>query len=240
MMRSFKKLWAALEALVYPRRAVCMGCGTAVGCEEDWICPACRLTLAENWIGAGRPPKGLRAAAYAYFYSGAAAGIVQRMKYDGVYRLVPFMGEAMARASRFIEPMAADCVTSVPMHEKRLRERGFDHAGLLAEDVAGRLSLPYEALLMRTRDTPQQARLDDADRRRNLKGAIEAKGSVAGRRILLVDDVCTTGATAGACAKALYRAGAQSVYLLCYAMARPKGRRGQGSGRPDDRDRAHK
>ena len=80
------------------------------------------------------------------------------------------------------------------------------------------------AALERVRNTRQQARLY-AEERQNMDGAIALRGDVAGRRILLVDDVCTTGATANACARALLDAGAEAVYLLCFAVAGEGGQR---------------
>lgn len=214
-----KKLWKGLLALLYPKRANCMGCGAATGCREDWICPDCRQALTRSWVGAETPPKGIDAAAYAYVYQGPAAGIVRRLKYSGVGRLAAFMGEDMARACRFIEPTGADCVACVPMHRKRLRQRGYNHAELLAREVAARLGLPFVPALARTRNTRQQARLDDRARWQNLRDAFAVSESVAGRRVLLVDDVCTTGSTAMACAQALRQGGAEAVYLLCYTRA---------------------
>ena len=112
--------------------------------------------------------------------------------------------------------MASACV---PMHKKRRKQRGRNHAELLARDVAARLELPYLDALERTRDTRQQARLDDKARRQNLRDAFAVRESVAGRRVILVDDVCTTGSTAMACARALRNGGAERVFLLCYARA---------------------
>jgi len=90
----------------------------------------------------------------------------------------------------------------------------------LARWIAGRLGLPFVEALARTRNTRQQAQLDDRERRRNLKGAFAVTADVKGRRVLLVDDVCTTGTTARCCAKALRRGGAERVYLLCYSLAK--------------------
>lgn len=212
----------ALKALLFPLRANCMGCGAATGCREDWICPACRQELAQSWVGAEPPPQGIDAAAYAYVYRGAAAGIVRRLKYSGVGQLAAFMGADMVRAYRFIEPTGADCVACVPMHVARLRRRGCNHAELLARDVAARLDLPYVSALTRVRNTRQQARLDDHARRINLIDAFQVRESVAGRRVLLIDDVCTTGSTAMACARTLRSGGAARVYLLCYTRAGKK------------------
>ena len=186
------------------------------------MCPECRLELTQSWVGAEPPPRGIDGAAYAYVYHGAAAGIVRRLKYSGVGRLAAFMGEDMVRAYRFLEPTGADCVACVPMHKRRQKRRGYNHAELLARDVAARIDLPYVDALERIRNTRQQARLDDHARRINLRGAFQVSTSVAGRRIILVDDVCTTGSTARECAKALKSAGAARVYLLCYTRAGKK------------------
>ena len=210
----------ALRTLLFPLRANCMGCGAATGCREDWICPACREALTRGWVGASPPPKGMDAAAFAYTYHGAAVGIVSLLKYRGVTRLAGFMGGDMARAYRFIEPTGADCVTCVPMHPKRRARRGYNHAELLARELSAQIGIPFVELLERVRDTPQQARLDADARRSNVSGAFRALDAAGGRRVLLVDDVCTTGSTATACARALRAAGAGAVCLVCYAKAR--------------------
>ena len=210
----------AIRTLLFPLRANCMGCGAATGCREDWICPACREALTQGWVGASPPPEGIDAAAFAYVYHGAAVGLVSRLKYGGVYRLAGFMGGDMARAYRFIHPTGADCVTCVPMHPKRRVRRGYNHAELLARELSARVEIPFVELLERVRDTPQQAKLEDDARRANVSGAFRALDAARGRRVLLVDDVCTTGSTATACARALRAAGAETVYLVCYARAR--------------------
>ena len=205
---------------LYPLRAACMGCGSRAGCREDWVCPDCRRTLAERWVGAAPGPEGFDGAAYSYVYAGPAAGIVNRMKYNGIHQLAGFMAEDMLRAYRFIQPTGADLVTFVPMHPRRQRLRGYNHAELLARACAEALGLPCENAVERTRDTPQQARLETEQRRENLRDAFAPARSVEGRAVLLIDDVCTTGATARGCAMALRKGGAERVYLLCYAQAR--------------------
>ena len=92
--------------------------------------------------------------------------------------------------------------------------------GLVAREASKHLELPVLAALERVRNTRQQARLPDAERLTNMDGAFALKTEVAGRRVVLVDDVCTTGATANACAAALLKGGAEAVYLLCFATAR--------------------
>ena len=212
----------ALLGLVYPRRAECMGCGSKAGLERDWLCEDCRRGLASRWVGAAQPPAGglIEGAAYAYLYSGPAGGMVRNLKYRGVRRLAEPMGRHMARAFEALQPAYIDFVTPVPMHRRRARMRGGNHALLLARQVAAHMDLPVVEALSRVRNTPQQARLSDAERLRNLDGAFALTADVAGKRILLVDDVCTTGTTANACAAALLRGGAAAVCLLCFAEAR--------------------
>jgi ComF family protein len=113
-----------------------------------------------------------------------------------------------------------DAVVPVAMHSRKLRERGYNQAELLARPfarAAGLMLLPRG--LRKTHDTAAQSTLRRDERAANLRGAFTADASVRGRRILLVDDVCTTGATLRACAKALRRAGAARVAALTVARA---------------------
>jgi ComF family protein len=117
--------------------------------------------------------------------------------------------------------VAVDVVTAVPMAGRRRRRRGYNQAEALARALAARLALPYEGrLLSRVRNVPQQARQPDlAARRANVSGAFRAKAEqVAGRSVIVVDDVTTSGATLNACAQALRQAGAASVFA--WALAR--------------------
>lgn len=222
MSEGLKRAGRALLELIYPIRAECMGCGAKAGFDRDWLCEDCRQALADRWVGAAPPPEGglIDGAAYGYLYGGPAGGLVRNLKYRGISRLAEPMGRQMVRAFEGLQPAQIDCVVPVPMHVRRTRRRGVNHALLLAREVAGGLRLPLEEALVRTRNTRQQARLNDAERLHNMDGAFAVAGSVAGKRVLLVDDVCTTGATANACAAALLEGGAGAVLLLCFAQAR--------------------
>lgn len=221
MSEGLKRAARALLELIYPIRAECMGCGAKTGFERDWLCEDCRQALANRWVGAATPPEGglIDGAAYGYFYGGPAGGLVRNLKYRGVSRLAEPMGRQMVRALEGLQPAHIDCVTPVPMHVRRVRKRGVNQALLLAREVADGLQLPLEEALVRTRNTLQQARLDDAKRLHNLDGAFAVAGNMAGKRVLLVDDVCTTGATANACAEALLKEGASAVLLVCFCLA---------------------
>ena len=228
MNGGLKRLADGLLELVYPLRAECMGCGTRTGFERDWLCEDCRRELADRWVGASQPPPGgaIDGAAYGYRYGGPAAGMVRNLKYRGVRLLAEPMGRAMVSAFSALQPLEIDGVVPVPMHSRRMRQRGYNHAALLAAQTAARLGLPLCDALERVRDTRQQARLSDAERLTNLENAFALSGDVAGKTLLLVDDVCTTGATANACAMTLRGGGARAVYLLCYAVAGEKQEQG--------------
>lgn len=223
-----KKLAQLLEPvlnLLYPRRACCMGCGSMIGCDRDEICEDCRAKLAKNRIGAQQVPAstGLDGAAFAYDYRGPAGGMVRRLKYGSVWLLAEEMGGAAAWAAGTLRLQEIAAVTAVPMHPKRLRRRGKNHSELIARAAAEQMQLPYAELLRRTRNAPQQARLNNEERRRNLRDAFEVppeqRERVRGKRILLMDDVWTTGSTAASCAKALRAAGAQKVYFVAFARS---------------------
>jgi ComF family protein len=111
-----------------------------------------------------------------------------------------------------------DCIIPVPLHRRRQRARGFNQAELLARVVGRWLRLPVETrLLQRVTDTPSQTGLTPAQRVENVRGAFAVRSKLDRKRILLVDDVCTTGATLDACARVLKRAGAASVEVAAVA-----------------------
>lgn len=211
--------------LIYPRKAVCMGCGSLFGCERDDICDACREALSKGWVGVRYAEKkiGLDGMAFAYGYHGVAGNIVRRMKYNSVRVLAEEMGSDTAKAAELLRLSHVDFVTAVPMHPKRLRKRGCNHGEVLAKAAADKLKLPFEMVLMRTRNSVQQARLSDAQRKKNLDGAFavrpEFEDKIKDSIVLLVDDVYTTGATARECALALRKAGAAKVYFAGYAVS---------------------
>ena len=213
--------------LLYPRRAICMGCEDMVGLDRDDLCEDCRMKLAGSWIGVRTPNWRMKldGAAYAYNYSGPAGGMVRNLKYGSAWVLAEAMGADVARAAEQMRMEPVDFVTAVPMHPKRLRERGRNHAELLARSAAARLEMDYCELMYRTRNAPQQARLSAKERRKNLVDAFavlpEYRDMLAvGAAVLLIDDVCTTGATAKSCAEALRSAGARRVYFAAYAIGR--------------------
>lgn len=217
--------------LLFPRRAVCMGCGSMFGCERDDVCDECREKLGRSWVGVRHADRksGLDGTAFAYGYHGVAGNLVRRMKYSSVQVLAEQMGADTARAAALLRIGHVDFVTAVPMHPRRLRSRGCNHGRILAEAAAAKLNLPCKMVLMRTRDAAQQARLSDHERKRNLDGAFavrpEFENEMKNAVVLLIDDVYTTGSTARECASALRRAGAAKVYFAGYAVSGGKRRK---------------
>ena len=166
------------------------------------------------------PPAYQRARA-AVRYDDVASGLVHALKYGDRLDLAPTMGRWMARAGR--ELLAdTDALIPVPLHWRRLWTRRFNQSALLAKTIGQENGIAVAGgVLKRVKATAQQVGLSQAERAQNVQGAFrvptECKAEVAGRRLILIDDVLTSGATSDACARALLRAGARSVDLLVFA-----------------------
>lgn len=213
----------AVMELLFPTRGVCLNCGDPSGLAEPWLCEACRKQLrprlhavhADDW-----PEDGISRALFSLYYEPPVSRLIRQFKYSGVYRLAPFLIEQLEPVIEGIAPGGFDCVLPVPLHGKRMRERGFNQAELLARYIAERCGIPLSENLRRTRNTRKQARLSARRRRRNLENAFAATASFEGMRVLLVDDVLTTGSTLNSCARALRQAGAADVQAVTLAGSR--------------------
>jgi ComF family protein len=166
------------------------------------------------------PPAYHRARA-AVRFDDVARALVHALKYGDRLDLAPTMGRWMARAGRELLK-DADALVPVPLHWRRLWTRRFNQSALLAKSIAHEAGITVtDGALKRVKATVQQVGLSQAERTLNVQGAFrvppEHKAAIAGRRLILVDDVLTSGATSDACARALLRAGAQSVDLLVFA-----------------------
>jgi ComF family protein len=204
-------LRAFLE-LVAPHR--CPGCDAIAACAEaSGFCPACAPLIESASV---RPPA--RSAA-AFVFGGPLADAITRVKYARRSDLARPLGtllsrEAVAYAGR------VDCVVPLPLHPERLRARGFNQSALLAVPVAYALGVPLDATaLHRVRPTAEQAGLPRARRADNVRAAFRAAARVRDRRVLLIDDVRTTGATAAEAGAALLDAGCAEVWTLALAQA---------------------
>lgn len=212
--------------VVFPRS--CAGCG-----DGSWpFCEPCRgeLTVLDPpWCHrCGRPwplpvptcpdcpPAAIASARAPFAFAGPARRAVHRLKFSG-WRGV---GAALADAMVMVGPLPrTDVVTWVPLARRRLAERGYDQARILAVESARRLGRPSAGLLRRAVATGPQSRRSGEERRRALRGAFEVRRRPVPARVLLVDDVLTTGATVAACAEALRSAGAREVHVLAAARS---------------------
>jgi len=217
--------------LLFPPR--CVGCG----CWGKWLCDECvsKIHFMEepHCFFCGVPLKewgvcqlcareshsleGIISVAY---FEGPIQKAVHFIKYRGKTAAVSTLTEIMA--SRLLcNPIRADGIIPVPLHPSRFRERGYNQAALLAEGLSKCLGIPLlEGALERIRYTRPQVGLSAQERKENVRGAFRANPyKVAGKDLIVVDDVCTTGATLEECGFALKEAGARRVWGLTLARA---------------------
>ncbi len=230
-----------LESLLFP--TVCLACRIPLESRRDILCPACVKALPRSrapWCQTcGRSLAGLGAGIVRcadcsrtrfFFdqaispcpYEGSVKELVVALKYQGRLSVAPFLGGLLAETVRQrLGNDPADAVVPVPLHPTRLRERTFNQAQVLAQELARRLDLPcWKHLLVRRNATPPQTDLPRQERLKNVAEAfaIQPDPFLRSARILLVDDVLTTGATASACAKLLKTGGAHSVIVVTAAQ----------------------
>jgi ComF family protein len=164
------------------------------------------------------------------------ARAVVMLKYQQVTPLAGWFGERLLRVVREnAEPFAVDVVVPVPLHPARQRERGYNQAELIARAIARRLRLPCRShLLVRTRARPEKLRLTVRERWQSVRNAFDMRegAQVDKLRVLLVDDVLTTGATLDACSRALREAGAAHVAAITVARAMPRSQGLEGQSQP--------
>jgi len=159
------------------------------------------------------------------WYDGTLRTLIHLLKYHGFRPLAKPLAKQMAGLLEEFEPGSFDLILPVPLHSKRQRLRGFNQSALLAEHLAQlhRIRLGTKDCF-RIRDTRPQTGLRAAERRKNVAGAftVSRPKAVRSRRVLLIDDVMTTGATVNACARALLEAGAQGVWVATLARVHRK------------------
>ena len=240
------KLFCGLFELVFPLiwPDDCRICGVPLReVSRIPVCPAClnepQPLIAEYYCATCRTPfvspwpldesgqcalcrQGLTGfdAVYSYgSYEGALRKLIHLFKFDKVQPLAKPLGRLMAQAIPLERQF--DLIVPMPLHWRRRWSRGFNQSRLLAQEISKRWHVPVRSAVRRVKLTPSQAGLTNAKRRANVRGAFRVtnKETLRGARVLLIDDVLTTGATASACARALKRAGAASVALAAVARA---------------------
>ena len=157
-------------------------------------------------------------AAYSFgFYENELRKLIHVFKYGRVETLAKPLGRLLVRA--LPRGQTYDLIVPLPLHWRKRWQRGFNQAALLAREIGRKTHLPVKSIARRVRQTASQAGLTSAKRRENVSGAFRVRARLDGHRVLLIDDVMTTGATAASCARALKRAGAAQVTLLTLARA---------------------
>ncbi len=234
MKEFFRKLKNKLQVAVAPTQFKCLNCGVDVF-DGLGFCPKClkkvkfnngktclrcgvSLHGAEDYCGHCAFEKTYFDKAYSPLcYEGAVQSAILNMKFNN-------LGSNAAVLARYLVFMAQkqnlqfDVVTFVPMSPKAKKKRGYNQAQLLAEHFCEQLDLPQPLdALKKIKETERQEKLNKKQRQENLVGAFAASEEVRGKRVLLIDDIKTTGATLNECAKALKRKGATSVVCLTVA-----------------------
>ena len=224
------KLKGVALNLLFPQW--CVGCGK----EGDFICYSCRQSLPRIMPPlcprCGRPqPSGILCPS-CVSWQAEIDGIRSPFRFDGVmrqaihqlkYRNLRAIAQPLARLLNDYlgtNPMPGEVLVPVPLHHKRLRERGYNQSSLLTKELGKLINLPLvDDCLIRLRHAPPQARTSTVDERRsNVAGAFTCRdGRLQDKQVLLVDDVSTSGATLDACAATLKAAGATSVWGLVLA-----------------------
>lgn len=243
---AYRAFWQVVDWLFPP---ACVGCGTwgAWFCEDcmarvPWLRPPwCALcgqplpgaettTQGETGLCARcrRQPLPLTRARAVAAMEGVVREAIHRLKYDGQVSLAFPLADWLAQTVRR-EGWSVEGVLPVPLGVQRRRERGYNQAALLAYPLAVQLGVPYlEGVVRRVRETRSQVGLSVEERWSNVRGAFAVVGALPVRRVLVVDDVMTTGATLAAVAQALRQGGAEAVWGL--AVARAVLQQGDGAG----------
>lgn len=205
--------------LIYPPK--CLLCDKVLASNQLDLCPDCRvnqpicpisknkLSFVDSWLAL-------------WYYEENAKESLRRYKFRGKRCYASGYGRLLAM--KICEELddEYDLITWIPVSKRRRFKRGYDQVQLLAEALGKELDCPPVACLQKIRDNPPQSGISgQAQRRANVLGAYKAinREQIAGKRILLLDDIITTGSTAGECAKVLLTAGAAQVHLAAVAVA---------------------
>lgn len=233
LYRQLRKAISTVEDVVFP--PLCAGCHE----RGSWLCVACRRELQvvarPICTRCGQPgdetsdicahceawPAKIGSVRAAFEFGGPLRDAIHRYKYQSEYARAPSLSDILVEAlerSEFEDHTTWDLIAFVPLHPRRRRQRGFDQSHLLANGLAERIGLPSISHLIRSVDTPTQVGRGAAERQLNVRDAFDWRGQrLDGARILIVDDVITTGSTMIAAALPLIHAGADRVDGLAVA-----------------------
>lgn len=200
---------ACLKQLSFVSSPACMKCGKEIGSRDQEYCTDCI-----------RRKKSFTRGFALLNYDSRAAVSMAAVKYHNKREYLDFYARAAAlRFEKQFRQAGIQVIVPVPVHASRLKTRGFNQAAVLAEKLSAELGIPWEELLIRVKKTDPQKSLGSAERLKNLRGAFEAEQE-AGKweRVLLVDDIYTTGSTAEICSRALLKTGVKQVFVFAVCI----------------------
>lgn len=198
------------EKLPYITGAKCLKCGKGVENSEIEYCYDC--TRTKHVYDKGR---GL------YNHNGQTKKSLYDFKYKNKREYARAYGEELANNMKYeILSWNADVIMPVPLHKSKLRQRGYNQAELIAKELSRRVDIPMDnKLLKRSRRTKAQKELNDSDRKKNVKNAFIVDGNIVKyKKVILVDDIYTTGSTIDSCARALKEKGVEKVYYVSLSI----------------------
>jgi len=201
----------------FSHKVVCTACCDCLP-RLDSACPRCATPLsAQHYCGVclNKPPE-QDLSFSALIYHEPVDRLIADFKYHNKLYLSNFFADLMAE--QLVSRKLPDCLVPIPLHPRRLRDRGYNQAFELSKSLTKKLAIPSQNLLIRTRDTAPQASLPYADRKHNIQQAFELiDNAYVPQHIALIDDVLTTGHTANAAAKLLRQAGATTIEVWTIA-----------------------
>ena len=203
---------------------ICKNCAKTLIYNDKAVCPVCgrKTVINELCIECKQKPPLFKMAVSSFVYEGGAVRLIKKFK-NGTGYLKDFFADRICKSlKRFPE---YDCIVCVPMTPRAQARRGFNQGGLLAKAVSERVGKPYiKGALEKCKETGEQKNLSHKERIKNLSGCFRVveREAVKGKRVLVVDDILTTGTTADEMAKALLKAGAKEVYLATVASVEYK------------------
>ncbi len=201
---------------LFPPDAACLSCGREAVVLDDGLCADCHA--GAELFNAAPPLPNVDGFTSVYVYNEVSGRMVRKLKYNGAR----YLAHRLADRIELPKDWDPDAAVPVPLYYRKQWKRGYNQSELIARSLCRRLGIPLETeLLLKVRDTEPQAGLSEAGRKRNLRRAFAADPKVKGMRILLVDDVRTTGSTLSECAAELKRCGASTVWAAAVCTVRP-------------------
>jgi len=216
---ALKFIWTTIIYIIYP--PLCPVCKEIVD-EKNQICENCYKKIfrldTEEFL-----PEVLSGVFNITKYREGTRDLLRRLKFNNDLKVVPVLKKILAHVAENSELKnflsQVDIATYVPLHQVRFKERGFNQVELIFEDFLAEKNLPVENLLTRIKSTPHLFDLNPTERKKVVKDAFSVVEGInlQGKKILVVDDIYTTGATTSACAEVLKNAGAEKIFVLAFA-----------------------